>query len=310
MKKLAITSAILAPAFAICLSASPASAQATGTWVSGVGDDANPCSRTAPCKTFAGAISKTAINGEIRCLDPGGFGALTITKSISVDCHEIPAFSLNSFATCFSIALNTTLAADPLQTVRIRNVTCNGAGGSTRQGTRGVNITNAKAVFLEDMIISGNVNEGVRDARTASGTLSLRNVVVRDNTLNGISIVPTVPVAVVLDNVHSNNNAFGLAVNANGKVAVNNSVFMGNTSSGVRSDSGGQIELDNSTVSSNITGIDAAIGSTIRLYNNSIVLNNTGVSGATTSFGLNRIAPTVGTAPTAAGGASSGLGTQ
>src|SRR5574339_373052 len=63
----------------------PLHAQATRTWVSGVGDDANPCSRTAPCKTFAGAISKTATAGEINVLDPGGFGAVTITKSITID---------------------------------------------------------------------------------------------------------------------------------------------------------------------------------------------------------------------------------
>src|SRR5713226_2712697 len=66
------------------------SAQATRTWVSGVGDDAKPCSRTAPCKTFAGAISKTAVNGEIDCLDPGGFGAVTITKSIVINCDAGP----------------------------------------------------------------------------------------------------------------------------------------------------------------------------------------------------------------------------
>jgi hypothetical protein len=70
------------------LYAAPAAAQATRTWVSGVGDDVNPCSRTAPCKTFAGAISKTAAGGEINCLDPGGFGAVTITKSITIDCHH------------------------------------------------------------------------------------------------------------------------------------------------------------------------------------------------------------------------------
>src|ERR1700745_2070317 len=68
------------------LTLAPAQAQATRTWVSGVGDDANPCSRTAPCKTFAGAISKTADSGEIDCLDPGGFGAVTITKSVTIDC--------------------------------------------------------------------------------------------------------------------------------------------------------------------------------------------------------------------------------
>src|SRR5262250_4011358 len=59
--------------------------QASRTWVSGVGDDVNPCSRTAPCKTWAGAISKTAAGGEIDALDPGGFGALTITKSLTLD---------------------------------------------------------------------------------------------------------------------------------------------------------------------------------------------------------------------------------
>src|SRR6476469_89068 len=66
--------------------ASSAYSQATRTWVSGVGDDVNPCSRTAPCKTFAGAISKTAGGGEINCLDPGGYGTVTITKSLTIDC--------------------------------------------------------------------------------------------------------------------------------------------------------------------------------------------------------------------------------
>src|SRR5947209_14324710 len=73
--------------FLIPLATAPASAQASRTWVSGVGDDANPCSRTAPCKTFPGAISKTAAGGEINCLDPGGFGGVTITKSITIKCH-------------------------------------------------------------------------------------------------------------------------------------------------------------------------------------------------------------------------------
>src|SRR5882672_9600037 len=69
----------------------PAYAQATRTWVSGVGDDANPCSRTAPCKTFAGAISKTASGGEINVLDPGGFGAVTITKPITISSEGFEA---------------------------------------------------------------------------------------------------------------------------------------------------------------------------------------------------------------------------
>src|SRR4029453_9246958 len=87
MRKTSLT--LVATSLACLLQGAPAHAQAFRTWVSGVGDDANPCSRTAPCKTFAGAISKTALNGEINCLDPGGFGAVTITKSITIDCREI-----------------------------------------------------------------------------------------------------------------------------------------------------------------------------------------------------------------------------
>src|SRR5438034_6795936 len=84
------------------LGSAPAYAQATRTWVSGVGDDANPCSRTAPCKTFAGAISKTAAAGEINCLDPGGFGAVTITKAITIACEGVTAGVLAAGTTASS----------------------------------------------------------------------------------------------------------------------------------------------------------------------------------------------------------------
>src|SRR5258705_12330266 len=89
MKRTTLLRTILGRSLVGMLYAAPAHAQATRTWVSGLGADANPCSLTAPCKTFAGAISKTFIGGEINCLDPGGFGTVTITKSITIDCHEI-----------------------------------------------------------------------------------------------------------------------------------------------------------------------------------------------------------------------------
>jgi hypothetical protein len=85
MRKFTLTMSLFGTMLALCFWSGPAHAQATRTWVSGVGDDANPCSRTAPCKTFAGAISKTAANGEIDALDPGGYGAVTITKAITID---------------------------------------------------------------------------------------------------------------------------------------------------------------------------------------------------------------------------------
>src|SRR3954467_14867882 len=95
MQKLKSFGAAVTVASALFAVSAPAHAQATRTWVAGTGNDADPCSRTAPCKTFAGAISKTAINGIINCIDSGAYGSVTITKSITIDCHDVFASILN-----------------------------------------------------------------------------------------------------------------------------------------------------------------------------------------------------------------------
>src|SRR5258706_14539467 len=121
MNKFRFTIKILAIAIFMFAFASLAQAQATRTWVSGVGDDVNPCSRTAPCKTFAGAISKTADGGEIDCIDPGGFGAVTITKSITIDCGA----TFGSILAAFTNGINVNGAGI---TVNLRNLSINGVG--------------------------------------------------------------------------------------------------------------------------------------------------------------------------------------
>src|SRR5579862_7244260 len=107
---------------AMFLAAAQLSAQATRTFVSGVGDDANPCSRTAPCKTFAGAISKTTAGGEINVLDPGGFGALTITKALTIDATGVEAGVLVSGTN------GITVAAGPTDSVFLRGLDFVGIG--------------------------------------------------------------------------------------------------------------------------------------------------------------------------------------
>src|SRR6266700_2025998 len=128
MNKFRFTIKVLAIAIFTFAFASMAQAQATRTWVSGVGDDANPCSRTAPCKTFAGAISKTAVNGEINCLDPGGFGAVTITKGITLACHEV-------FASILVSGTNAIIINAAGAVVTIRNLNFNGVN----TGINGIN---------------------------------------------------------------------------------------------------------------------------------------------------------------------------
>src|SRR5499427_998410 len=127
-----------------------ASAQASRTWVSGVGDDANPCSRTAPCKTFAGAISKTAAGGEIDALDPAGYGALTITKAITLDGGGGQVASVLVAGTNGIV-----VQAGPSDVVIIRNLRINGISGSGNGGINGIRWLSGKALTIENCDIFG-----------------------------------------------------------------------------------------------------------------------------------------------------------
>jgi hypothetical protein len=283
------------------LASAPAQAQATRTWVSGVGDDANPCSRTAPCKTFAGAISKTAAAGEINCLDPGGFGGVTITKSITLNCHEIMGSILVSGTP------GITINAQPADRVILRNLQIQGINS----GTIGVRILAAAAVSIEDCVITQFAQQGISDGRTAGSTkLFIRNTVVSHNAGTGIGLGAANGSNTEIENTSSINNLFGVAATSGNNVMVRRSVFSGNTNSGVEADAGGQITVDNSAISNNVTGV--FVGGAIRLSNSDIAFNGTGFNGTAQSYGNNRIFSntTPGPNPTLIGGAASAFGQQ
>ena len=174
-------------AMATLFIASPAMAQATRTWVSGVGDDVNPCSRTAPCKTFAGAISKTAAGGEIDCLDQGGFGTLTITKSITLDCTGTLGSILASSTS--GITVNDGLMPTPgTIKVVIRGLTINGAG--TTLGTYGVRVLSGRDVAVFDTYISNFSNAGIYVATGTQSRVTVDHVKIF-NADTGIIAAPT-----------------------------------------------------------------------------------------------------------------------
>jgi hypothetical protein len=172
--------------------ATPASAQATRTWVSGVGDDANPCSRTAPCKTFAGAISKTAAGGEINCLDAGAFGAVTITKSISIICQYTEAGVLATGGTS-GIIIN----AAATDVIYLSGLDING-GTPTSFGANGIRILSAATVHIENTTIRNfraTNGLGISIAPAAALQVTVVNTTISDNgtgaTGGGIQIQPT-----------------------------------------------------------------------------------------------------------------------
>jgi hypothetical protein len=261
--------------------ASLARAQATRTWVSGVGDDVNPCSRTAPCKTYAGAISKTATNGEINSIDPGGFGAITITKSITIDGTGTFSSILASGTT--GIVINLTASPDPLKTVRLRGISINGTGSGTRSGLRGINVSSANAsavrLSVEDMIIDGFVNEGIL-FNSNGGNLTIFNSSIRNNGTaglkadsNGASLV-----FVTIGNSHLDHNVQeGVRFEDSVRGTMNFSTASNNNLNGVTviSTVASQLEVANSTIANNgqngVFSINAT--STIRIAQNEIINN-------------------------------------
>jgi hypothetical protein len=262
-----------------------ADAQATRTWISGVGDDANPCSRTAPCKTFQGAISKTASGGEINAIDSGGFGAVTVTKSITIDASSVVGGVLASGTS--GIIIN---AANSV--VTLRNLDINGSN----TGLTGIKILNAKAVFVENCTIYG-FQRGISDERTNGGSLSVSNSIIKNNSVVNALVGggSTPAIKAVFDNVQLKNSSAGIGLWASdgSNVVVLNSIISGNFDKGVYAEESAVVDIQGGTISFNDTGIMLESGSpTVRISAVSITMNNLGLDvqgGTLSSYGNNKI---------------------
>lgn len=277
-----------------------ASAQATRTWVSGVGDDANPCSRTAPCKTFAGAISKTAAGGEISVLDPGGFGAVTITKAITIDGAGTLASTLNAASNGFVIN------AGVADKVVLRNLTINGAGS----GLNGIKFLAGESLLVDNVRITGNNaaspnGVGILFLPAGASRLIVTNSVIANNITGGILVAPsgTGTAQVTVTGTQLSGGAFGLRTQDRTMAVVSDCVVTGNPNQGVVAVSTSQyvdITVTGSTLNDNGFGAAnaGAIQSTgpaaiIRIAGNNITNNQYGLwatgGGQILSFGSNEV---------------------
>lgn len=290
----------IVPAIMLVLSQA-AAAQATRTWVSGVGDDANPCSRTAPCKTFAGAISKTAAGGEINAIDSGGFGAVNITKAIVIDGAGVQASILSSGTN------GITVNAGVNDVVVIRNVSINGAGATL--GLNGIRYLAGKALHVENVVLQNFSQKGIDvTSTTPNSALYVRDTEIRNaaDPVNGggIRLKPTSPgtVKASLENVRLDRNLFGLRVEDNAKATVNRSVASNSINAGftaVSTSAAAEVFVESSVADGNGFGIVATgASSKVLISNVSIFNNNQGLlqqsSGIITSFSNNKNSGNVG----------------
>jgi len=270
----------------------PASAQATRTWVSGVGDDANPCSRTAPCKTFAGAISKTAAGGEISVLDPGGFGAVTITKSITISGDGTLAGILSAGTN--GIIIN----AGASDRIVIRGISIDGAG----TGLNGIRFLAGGSLHVERCTIANVTRKGISFEPSGASTLMISDTAIRNvngAAGGGILVKPGAlgSANVSLSNVNLERNLFGIRVEDRTKAVAVDTVAANNTNVGfVVFSNGGAVSmtLDHCMAVGNAVGIKPlGAMAELRIANCTVSGNAVGLdvesSGKLFSWGTNNV---------------------
>jgi hypothetical protein len=311
MRKTKTIAAVPATIVLFLLSVVPAAAQATRTWVSGVGDDANPCSRTAPCKTFAGAISKTAAGGEIDALDPGGFGAVTITKAIT-----LAAEGAGEGGIVVAGTNGITVVAGANDIVILRGLQLDG-GPLVSNSLNGVRFTSGAVLEIQNCSIrnftGGSPNgNGILFAPSAASSLFVSDTVVTSNgnaagsSGGGIYIKPTGggSARASLTRVNVVNNIAGITADGTGgtgaiSVSISDSTIAQNTDAGLTAytAAGGgavQMEIVRSTSANNHKGLAAdGAAATLRIGYSTVTGNATGVavanSATVSSMGNNLI---------------------
>jgi hypothetical protein len=276
---------------AILLAPTLSSAQASRTWVSGVGDDANPCSRTAPCKTFAGAISKTAAGGEIDALDPAGFGALTIIKAITIDGGGGQVASVLVSGTNGIV-----VAAGAADVVTIRNIYINGIGS----GINGIRFLSGKALHIEHVNIFGFTANGIDIAKSDGGQVLVSDTVATNNGGSGIRNTSSITsVDVVINRSRFDGNTFAGAYASDfSRFSVRESSASGNTYGFLTQGSAGPaaMNISNSIANNNsstgvwaggLGGASVARIGGVSMFGNGVQGLKADVNGSIVSFGSN-----------------------
>ena len=260
--------ALLGILFTFFLHAPSAQAQATRTWISGVGDDANPCSRTAPCKTFAGAISKTATGGEIDALDPGGFGALTITKAITLDGGGGQVASILVAGTN-GIVVSASTGAVILRNLRITGISA---------GLDGVLFSSGSSLLVENCEIFGFTLNGIHIApSTGTPHVVIQGTTVYNNTQGGLQVKPTGGATTVsVSGVQANTNGFGIGIDTTGggtvSTMIDHTTASENNGNGVQaSGTGSTVLLSNSTLVHNVTGVTITSPASASTFKNNVI---------------------------------------
>src|SRR5262245_13386755 len=220
--KHSMISVLAIPLFTL-LHIDPAAAQLARTWVSGLGNDVNPCTRTQPCQTFAAALSKVAPGGEINCLDPGGFGTVEITKSISIRCVGVTAGITAVGA--FGINVNTPVGSEVL----LEGLDIEGNANGNPAGIDGVRILSATRVTIQNCSIRNFLGNGVNLGGPLGARIVIADSTILSNTI-GLSIAGSggaANVGILLRTIIDNHPVASVRVAAGSTVIMSGAKLLG-----------------------------------------------------------------------------------
>ncbi len=233
------------------------------SWVSALGNDSHSCARTAPCKTFAGALAKTTDKGEINCLTPGSYGTFTIDKSITIDCTGTFG-GITATSTTDGIIVNAGTG-----NVSIRGLSLSGINA----GYTGIKILAANRVIIENTVIESFNSKGISVETAAAAQVFISNSSIKNTGAYGISIKPTsvASVAVVNSNILG---SFSIGIRAEmSDVAVTNCLIAGN-GNGIQAGNNGTIRISGNTISENYIGMSILSNGKIISYGNNALTAN------------------------------------
>ena len=273
------------------------------TFVSGLGNDANPGTREQPKRTFASALPVTDAGGEVVVLDPAGFGSstLTIDKSVSI---IVPAGIFGGIRVTSGNAI--TVAAGATDTVVLRGLTLNSGGGTTGSG---IELQSGRALHVENCIINGFTGSGagilvpssagegarlfVKDTicrgnhtgiRCQAGRASVDHVRLEQNVSVGLQASGSGTQVSIANSVASG-NINGFTGGTGAELNIEACLMANNNGSGIWSHTGATVRVSNSTVTNNGTGLRVNPDSTLKSRGNNTVDGNTpNVNGTITPF--------------------------
>jgi hypothetical protein len=277
---------------------------ASRTFVSVNGNDVGSCPATSPCRALTYAIAQTVARGEIQILDSGGYGGVTIDKSITIAAADGVYAGIS-----VSSGTGITVDAGPSGRVALRGLTINAIGG----GATGINVVSAQAVQVDDCTISGFPDAGLRALPAAASSVYVRNSKLRANNVGIVAAtIASGTMTLSVEQSQFEANAIGLAITQLGaKGSVVKSRFVGNAEGALVSPSapspatldirrsvfegGGTairvgasavVTAVSSLLSHNATGIDTEANGTSYVSDCTITRNGTGLQGSGAAISL------------------------